>query len=616
MTAAQAEDCRRLDPAELQQTWPAEPGVYQFKDASGRILYVGKAKNLKKRVLSYCKSPKNLPSKTALMMNKARAVDFIITSTEKEAFFLERSLIKKYMPRYNVDLRDDKQYPCLRLDINEPYPRLRIARRIRKDGALYFGPFSSARSVRRTLQVIDRVFQLRKCKTKSLPNRSRPCLNYQLDRCLGPCTNDIPASEYKAVVGQVRLFLEGRNRELLRTINSRMQKAAAVLDFERAARLRDQIRAVERTVEHQKVVSPRMEDRDIIGLIREAESWQIAVLFVRQGYLVGNRNYRFDEVAGSDSEIMAGFLKQYYPREAFTPPEILISEALEDLGPLSDWLSEQAGRKIVIRHPLKGEKRRWVEMAVANARNLLQSRTILQGKDLSARVQSVLKLKKPPITIEALDISNLQGGSAVGATVSFSNGRPHRAGYRNYKIRDVQGVDDYGMIAEVAARRLANGSPPDLLLVDGGKGHLAAVQRAFKISRQERGRRTAENLPEIAAIAKADGVRREKQDKIYLEGRKNPVVLKPDHPVLLLLMRIRDEAHRRAIAYHRRLRKKGLQNSKLDQIPGIGPGRKKILLEHFNDIRTISRAQAEELSRIPGISRSLAAKILEVLKTA
>jgi excinuclease ABC subunit C len=615
MTETAAEDRIRFNPGELQQTWPEEPGVYEFKDASGSIIYVGKAKNLKKRILSYCKPPQELPYKTALMMNKARTVDYIITSTEKEAYFLERSLIKKYMPRYNVDLRDDKQYPCLRLDINEPYPRLRIARRIRRDGALYFGPFSSARAVRKTLQVIDRVFQLRKCKRKSLPNRSRPCLNYQMDRCLGPCTNDIPASDYQAVMEQVRLFLEGRNRELLHTMNAQMQKAAAAWDFECAGRLRDQIRAVERTVEHQKVVSPGMEDRDIIGLSRNSESWQIVVLFVRQGCLVGSRNYRFADVAGSDSEIMGGFLKQYYPGEAFTPPEILVSEPLEDIRSLTDWLSELAGGKVVIRHPLRGEKRRWVEMAVANARNLLQSRAVAQGEDLSTRIQSVLKLKKPPRTIEALDISNLQGGAAVGVSVSFFDGRPRRAGYRNYKIRDVQGFDDYGMIAEVAARRLAKGNPPDLLLVDGGKGHLAAVQRALEVSRPESSRRIPGSLPEILAIAKADEGRREKQDKIYVPGRKNPLVLKPDHPVLLLMMRIRDEAHRRAIAYHRRLREKQLKNSRLDQIPGIGPKRKKILLEHFSDVQAISQAEAEKLSDIPGISRSLSEKIVEFLRS-
>ena len=560
---------------------------------------MGKAKSLKKRVLSYFRPSSELPHKTALMMKKASGLDYLLTSTEQEAFILEDNLVKKFMPRYNVILRDDKRYPCLRIGINEPYPHLSIVRRIMKDGALYFGPFSSANAVRSTLKFIERVFQIRKCKTGGLPKRARPCLNYEMDRCLGPCSLDIPVSKYREMVHQVRLFLEGRNRELIDKLRKDMVEAGGRLEFERAARIRDQIRAIEKTVERQHVVSTRMEDEDVIGLAEKGRMYQLIILFVRKGSLIGSRDYVFNDQPGASSEVMEGFLKQYYAREAFMPKRILISELVEDLLPITEWLSDLAGHKVSIHRPLRGEKLRLVEMAVANAENLLAGRSESQKEDLISSVQSVLKLKRPPNYIEGLDISNLQGDKAVGTIVSFVNGLPHKSGYRNYRIKAVNGIDDYAMMAELVERRVSKGQLPDLFLVDGGKGHLAVVKRVLD---------RLENLdvPEVISIAKQDERRQEKHDKIYVPGRKNPVRLSADHPVLLLMMRIRDEAHRRAITYHRRLRRKNLMESDLDLIPGIGVNRKKLLLKHFKGIDGLANASLSALVSVPGINRRLA----------
>ena len=592
-----------LDINKFRQTLPDQPGVYFFKDHSGRVIYVGKAKNLKKRVLSYFKPVKGLPEKTAFMMKRASGLDFIITSSEKDAFILESNLIKKHLPRYNIILRDDKQYPCLRLNIKETYPRLSIVRRIKKDGALYFGPFSSVSSVRSTLRVIDGNFQLRKCRGSGLTNRTRPCLNYQMGRCLGPCTHNVPESDYREIVQQVRLFLEGRSRELIDSLKKEMAGAADNLEFEKAAAIRDQIRAIEKTVERQHVVSHKMEDQDIIGLAQSGDLYQAVILYVRKGCVVESRNYLIKKKDVSAPEVAEAFLKQYYSRETFIPEQVLISEQIEDLLPITDWLTDMAGKRVVIHTPMRGEKLSLIKMALSNAENLLAGKTDSQKKDLMKILSSVLNLNSVPRFIEGLDISNLQGELAVGTVVSFVDGLPHKQGYRNYRIKEVGGIDDYGMMAELIKRRVSRGHLPDLFLVDGGKGHLTAVKRALR----EQG---YPDIPEVVSIAKPDENRHEKYDKIYCHGRKNPVTLRPDHPVLLLSMQIRDEAHRRAITYHRKLRGKKLTRSQLSLIPGIGDERVKLLLRHFKDITSISMADMDDLLEVPGINRAIARNIL------
>src|SRR5512139_550703 len=363
-----------LDPEFLRVHASEGPGIYIFKDGSGRPIYVGKAKNLKKRVLSYFKASGDIPHKTQVMMSRAKSLEFILTTTDKEAFILESNLIKKHLPRYNIILRDDKQYPWLRLDPNEPYPSLCIVRKARKDGARYFGPFSSALSVRSTVKLIDRIFHLRKCRDRVLPKRSRPCLNYQLERCLGPCATEVPGEQYKEIVDQVTLFLEGRSRDLIKALRKSMEAASENLDFERAAKIRDQIRAVERTVERQSVVSPKMEDQDVIGLAHSKARYQIVVLSIRKGHLSGSREYAFRNEEGAPSEVMEAFVKQYYPRETFIPKYVLISDPIEDQPGIEGWVSELAGKRVFMECPSRGEKARVIKMAVANAENLLKSR--------------------------------------------------------------------------------------------------------------------------------------------------------------------------------------------------------------------------------------------------
>jgi excinuclease ABC subunit C len=589
-----------LDPEFLRAHASEGPGIYIFQDGLGRPIYVGKAKNLKKRVLSYFRASGDLPHKTQVMMSRAKSLEFILTRTDKEAFILESNLIKKHLPRYNIILRDDKQYPWLRLDPKEPYPRLCIVRKARKDGARYFGPFSSALSVRSTVKLIDRIFHLRKCRDRSLPKRSRPCLNFQLERCLGPCAMEIPSETYRQIVDQVTLFLEGRSQELIKTLRKSMERASEDLDFERAAKIRDQIKAVEKTVERQSVVSAKMEDQDVIGLARSKARVQMVVLSIRKGHLTGSRDYGFRNEEASPSEVMEAFVKQYYPREAFVPKVILLSTPIEDQAGIEEWVSELAGKRIFIECPSRGEKARLTRMAVANAENLLKSRV---EPDVVSMAQEVLKLRKPPRTMEAVDISNISGDMAVGAVVSFVDGEPHRAGYRNFRIKTVEGIDDYGMMAELISRRLSKDPVPDLLVVDGGKGHLMAVKRVVDAHR-------AGDQPDLVAIAKAN--QGEEADKVFVPGRKNPIPLRQDHPVLHLLMRIRDEVHRRAVSYHRKLRGKDLTASILDRIPGIGLKKKRSLLNYFGSLDSVAGAAVEELLKVPGITRTQAENIARI----
>ena len=601
-----------LDLESLRKVLPHGPGVYLFLGPQDRVIYVGKAKDLSKRVLSYFRSSNHVPTKTARMMKMAQSLEFILTLTEKEAFILENDLIKRFKPRYNIILRDDKQYPCLRLDIREPYPRLGIVRKIKKDGALYFGPFSSANAVRSTTRVISRVFKLRKCKGRKLKHRERPCINFQMDRCLAPCARTVSKKAYGEMVKQVRLFLEGRNTELVGALKKDMAEAAARLDFEKAAEIRDRVRAIGKTVERQHVVSRRMADQDIIGIAQKDEVRQLAVMFVRRGHLLGSRHFLFEDSNAALVEVMEAFLKQYYSGQVFIPGTILLSEPVDERNSLSEWISEMAGKKVVIHCPQRGEKKKLVQIAVANAGNLLAGHQITQKEALLESARSILNLQKVPRTIEGLDISNLQGVNAVGVVAAFKDGEPNRGNYLNFRIKHIDGIDDYGMMAEVMKRRIARPPLPDLFLVDGGKGHLSAVKKVLDHQLERSG---PSPLPEVISLAKPDEYLGERYDKIYIPGRKNPIRLGPDHPVLFLMMRIRDEAHRRAVTYHRKLRSKSLTRSVLDDIPGVGKERKKSLLKHFKGIDRIATAEVEELCAVPGINRGLALKIADGLSS-
>ncbi len=588
-----------IDPEVLKKNLPRAPGVYLFRDSADTVIYVGKAKNIRSRVSSYLKPPSELTRKTAMMVNRARSLEYIITTTEKEAFILESNLIKKHRPRYNIVLIDDKQYPFLRLGINEDYPRLGLVRQTKKDGAIYFGPYSSSVSVRSTLRLINRIFRIRKCRQNPVVKRARPCLNFQLGRCLGPCAFDVQVDDYRKTVDMVRLFLEGRNIELLKQLKKEMGQLAEEEKFEEAARVRDQIRAVERTIEKQNIVSGDFKDQDVIGVAQKDGVSVLVVLFVRQGAIMGSRDYRFENFDGPGSKVIEAFLKQYYSGDRYIPGSILISEPVEELLSITEWLSEIAGKRITIHHPVRGKKLGVVNLAVANARDLLSRQKGLDKEDLPDLLQSALKIKALPRRIEGLDISTFQGSQSVGTIVSFLDGRPDKSGYRNYKIKGVDSINDYGMMSEMVSRRLSAGDPPDLFLVDGGKGHLQTVERIFRNF-------PGKDLPELAAIAKG---REGETDKIYVPGRKNPLNLRKDHPVLLFLMEIRDETHRRAVGYHRKLRNRDLTLSSLDSVPGIGRKKKMLLLKRFGDIEAIAKSSPEELIKIPGINRSLAEKL-------
>jgi len=583
---------------------PQAPGVYLFKDRSGKTIYVGKAKNLKKRVYSYFSKGREQPYKLSLILMNAHKIEHFITATEKEALILEGNLIKKFRPRYNVILKDGTNYPLLKLDMDDRYPRLSIVRRIKNDGALYFGPFTSSSAVRSTLRLMGPVFPLRKCKTKGTPKRSRPCLNYQLGRCLAPCCLDVRIEDYQEIVGQVKLFLEGRNRELISQLKELMQKASRDLDFEKAARLRDQIRAVEKTVERQRVVSARMKDQDIIGLSRSGKEAGIVILFVRSGSMVGSRNYSIHCEWEGPREILEAFLKQYYRDKEFIPSEIILSDAIDDKRLITEWLTGKAGKKVSISVPSRGDKKKLVNMAMVNAENMLLERQESDQSAVLEEAKSILHLKRKPGHIEGIDVSNLKGDLAVASLVTFVEGIPQKADYRNYRIKEVEGIDDYAMIVEVIKRRLKKGQLPDLFVIDGGKGHLSVALKTIDAL-------GLKNPPAAISIAKAGQRESGAGDRIYLPNRKNPLILARNHPVLCLLMRLRDETHRRAVGYYRKRKKKALTGSELDMIPGIGPKRKKALLKHLRDLQSIARAEIEELEEVPGINQGIARIIFD-----
>lgn len=592
---------------------PSAPGVYLMKDGNGHVLYVGKARDLKKRVGSYFRDTGQKDLKTSLVIEKIDHFDTILTNTEKEALILESNLIKRHCPRYNVILKDDKRYPCLRLDVNRPYPNLTVVRKIEKDGALYFGPFPSAGAVRETLKVIHSTFKIRKCKSRTLKRRERPCLNYQMGLCLGPCSRPIAPEVYRAVVEEVIMFLKGRTPELIKDVRKQMGSAAAREDFEAAAAHRDRLFALERTLEKQVATTTDFKDRDVLGMARQGRAALMMVLFIRGGFLLGNRPFYFSEAIVSDAEMITSFVKQYYEGAPFVPEEVLLPTPPEDRALLEEWLSDLKGEKVRIMMPQRGEKARLVRMADQNAGKSLKEQldAAMAEKALLDRLQRRLALERRPERIECFDLSNMAGTEGVGSMVVFEGGRPARAAYRKYRIKFAPGWDDYAMLREVLARRYKKvdaGQPlPDLLMVDGGKGQLSmaiAVLKALQLY----------GSFDLIGIAKKDPERGETEDKIYKPGRKNPVNLKKDTDVLLFLQRIRDEAHRSVITYHRKRRLMTCRRSVLEEIPGIGERRRTRLLKHFGSLKRIKAASVEELAAVPGMTRQAARAVFEALK--
>ena len=456
-----------------------EPGCYLMRDAAGTVIYVGKARNLKKRLTSYFKDAGPADIKTAVLVKKIHAFETIITRSEKEALILESTLIKKHRPRYNVVLKDDKRYPSLRLDQTDDYPHLVVVRKINNDGALYFGPFASAQAVRQTLKIINKTFKLRKCSDREFKTRSRPCLHYQMDACLAPCCLGVDQGQYGRIVREVVLFLKGRTPDLIRQLKAHMDSAAQQQQYERAADLRDKIYALERTLEKQVAVTTDFKDRDVIALARDAQMSVIVIFNVRGGFLLGTQKHQFDATLSTDSEIMESFLRQYYEKAVFIPKEVLISQCLPDSALLQDWLTAVKGQNVGLRQPQRGEKTRLVHMARRNAANELENAKKARSAhmDLLARLQKKLGLAHPPRRIECFDNSNLGGTEAVAAMVVFQDGRPKKSSYRKYIIKTVDKPDDYAYMAEVLKRRYGQPSDanplPDLLMVDGGRGQLS-----------------------------------------------------------------------------------------------------------------------------------------------
>ncbi len=585
---------------------PSACGVYLFKDVGGRVLYVGKALNLKHRLGSYLKTPEKHDPKTALMLRKLARVDFLLTATEREALILERNLIKEHRPRYNVMLRDDKNYLCLRLDLRETFPGLSFVRRFSPDGALYFGPYASAGMARETLKVMKRAFGVRTCKERRLQARSRPCLEYQLGQCLGPCANLVDSEAYSQAVAEAVLFLKGRGGSLLKKLKGQMERAAASLDFERAALLRDRITAIKGTLERQDMARPSFKDQDVLGLAQEDGRALILVLMIRSGLVTGSREYYFPEpVPGGD--LLQAFVKQYYGEGRPLPEEILLPRALPDGRLLAEVLSEQKGAPVRLRGAQGADRSRLLSLAGENARAALerhQARPI--PGDPLVDLQERLHLPHLPRRLECVDISALQGSQAVGALVTFTEGAPDKSCYRRFRIKGVPGPDDYAMLREVVKRHYGREGQilPDLLVVDGGRGQLAVVQQALN--------ELSLALFPVVALAKAgEQAGRPVRDRLFLPGRKNPLLLPAASPGWLLLLRLRDEAHRFALAYHRGRARKEMLASGLSQVPGIGPVRRKQLFQHYSNLEALKGATLEELAALPGFTRKVAQSLKE-----
>jgi len=594
-------------PPDLLASAPHSPGVYLMLDKKSTVLYVGKAKDLRKRLASYARTTESTQGKTAVMLSHVHKVDTLLTRTEKEALILEASLIKKHRPRYNIILRDDKNYPLLKVTVQEEWPRVLMTRSRKKDGARYFGPYSSPAAMWATLRLLASLFPLRRCKGAQLQTRTRPCLNGQMNNCLAPCMDLTNMAEYQEMVAKIIMILEGHNRDLITTLNKQMNGAARGLEFERAALLRDQIQALSRTLEKQVIVATHSRDQDIFGLARKDTSLAIVILLVRNGTISGSRTFFLADPMGDDANILSQVLNQYYDQGDNLPQEVLLPLEPEDKELLSERLSDLRGETVHLQIPQRGDRLQLIAMANANAEQLFAERD-KKEQSWQALADSMIKslhLSRPPDTIECLDISNISGQQAVGSLVCFEQGEAASHKFRRYKIRTVDGPDDYAMMAEVLERRLKRGLAendlPDLLMVDGGRGQLGIALRVAR----EMGMSDVQELDWLG-IAKE---KEEEGEKLYKPGRKNPIILPAHNPVLLYLMRIRDESHRYGVSFHRKLRNKSTLASELDAISGIGPKKKQMLLKTLGSLTQIKQTSEKMLTRVPGIGPELAREI-------
>ncbi|MFQ3610157.1 MAG: excinuclease ABC subunit UvrC [Fimbriimonadales bacterium] len=594
---------------------PKQSGCYLFKDTQGTILYVGKAVNLRQRVRSYFQKSAHHPPKVQRLTREATDLEWIVTDTELEALILEANLIKKHKPKYNVLMKDDKSYPYLCLTLGEKFPRLLVTRKVRKDGSRYFGPFANSSAVWSTHQLLHRTFPLIPCgKVWSGEAVQRPCLYYHLGQCLAPCAGFANPEEYRRLVEQVVQFLEGRGDELIHKLEQEMHDAAERLEFERAKYLRDRIFALKAILERQKVVNPEGTDEDVVALVKDERGACVQMFFIRGGRLLGQRHFFLSEGADdSPNGIMSEFLKQYYQDAVEVPQKILLPYEVTEAQIIAQWLRQKRGSAVEIRVPHRGEDAQLLEMASHNAELALQSlRQEMEQNEAFAEsalmeLQEVLNLPNPPHRIEAYDISNIQGTAPVGSMVVFEGGMPKKSDYRRFRIRwHPESPDDFAMMNEVLTRRLKEAlqgdekwrTLPDLILIDGGKGQLNAGLKAIR------------GLGfEIPAIGLA-----KRYELIILPDSFEELELPRSSKALHLLQRVRDEAHRFAVSYHRKLRDDRARRSPLDEIPGIGPRRRKLLLRLFGSLEGIRSASVEEIASVPTMTRKLAERVLDYLR--
>lgn len=619
------------------ETLPRRPGVYLMRDAGGTVIYVGKAVDLRARVRSYFHASAWENPKVRAIVSEIADVDFIVTDSELEALILEANLIKEHRPRYNVRLKDDKRYPYIKITWADPFPKVLITRRMEQDGSRYFGPFTSSSAVHQTLDLLRKSFPYLTCNREITGHDERPCLYYDIKLCLGPCIGAVTQEEYRAMIRGLVRFLEGRSEEVIADLEARMKAAADEWDFEQAASLRDQLRAVQRIVEKQKIVSSAGIDQDVIAFAREEGDACVQVFFIRGGKLLGREYFVLEGARDEDErEVMAAFLKQFYEEAAYVPPEVLLPEQIEEALVIEQWLKGKRGAKVTLRVPRRGQKRELVALAAENAAETLAALRAQWQADAHkheqalAELQEALGLSRPPVRIECYDISTMQGTEVVGSMVVFVHAVPRKSDYRRFVVRSVQGQDDYASMREVLQRRFrrwqmaTSGAPgeagrpearlqpgvssrdikgwaklPDLLIVDGGKGQLGVAVEVLKEFD------LLDRVP-VAALAK-------QREEIFLPGRTRPILLPRRSQALFLVQRVRDEAHRFAVTHHRARRRRAGVASQLDSIPGVGPARRKALLKAFGSLDAIRAASVEQLAAVPGIPRTVAQAIKEHL---
>lgn len=585
---------------------PSSPGVYLYKNADGKIIYIGKALSLRHRVRSYFQEGRLPDPKTDRLVSEVADLDYILTDSEVEALILESTLVKKHQPRYNVNLKDDKSFPYLKLTVGERFPRIFITRRIKKDGALYFGPFLPASYARQTIKLVNKYFKLRTCNLEIDGSLERPCLDYQMKRCLGPCVKGLCThEEYRGAVEDVKLLLSGRTDQLIRELETRMNDAAEQLRYEAAAIYRDWIVMVRDISERQKMIMEGCDDIDLFGYHQEENRLALAVFAMRGGRIVGRREFYWEDLIVFDPvEFISAALKQYYLQDTYTPKEIYIPAEIEDAELLEAWLSERKRNRVHIRSPRRGLKSELLDLVMRNAEMCFTTRFRIlkpKGEEVLRPLQELLGLDNLPRRIETFDISHVQGSDTVASMVVCENGEMRRSAYRKFKIESIKGPDDFASMREVVHRHYENvleqdeGGLPDLVLIDGGKGQLSAAVQAL----DDLG---LENQP-VAAIAKREEI-------LFVRGREDqPVLLARDAPVLHLIQMMRDEAHRFAVSYHRKRRELRDFDSELMDVPGIGEVRKKVLLRAFGSLDRVKQATFDELA--PYVGPKAAARILE-----